>query len=322
MELDLSFYRLYLSIFVQLNKKYAVYCSTLSNPKEVLMNRKPIYIVIAVLALTTLACGITIPVQVKTGPTVTDPINVPLTPGNSQAYDVTFSFGAGNFTLNPGANGSLVSGTATYNVADFKPKVTITNNVVHVEQGNLKLGGIPNFKNNVRNDWVLQLADVPMRLTLNAGAYSGHYELGGLSLESLAVNDGAADVNLAFSSPNRVNMDTLTYKTGASNVKLTGLANAHFSELRFTSGAGDYTLDFSGQLLRDANVSVDSGLSNVNILVPAGVSAKITFTGGLTSVSTSGAWTKNGDVYTQSGSGPTLTITVKMGAGSLNIKNP
>jgi hypothetical protein len=286
------------------------------------MNRKPIFAVILILAMVTMACGISIPVQTKTGPTVTDTINVPLVPGNTQAYAVTLSFGAGNFTLNPGANGSVVSGTATYNVEDFKPKVTANQNVIHVEQGNLKLGGIPNFKSNVRNDWLLQLADVPMKLTINSGAYTGRYELGGLSLETLAINDGAADVNLAFSSPNRVNMDTLTYTTGASNVKLTGLANAHFAEMTFRSGAGDYTLDFTGQLLKDTSVTVVSGLSNVNILVPAGVSAKITFSGGLTSVSTSGGWVKNGDVYTQSGSGPTLTISVKMGAGSLNIKNP
>ncbi len=286
------------------------------------MNRKPIFAVIVVIALVTMACGISIPVQTKTGPTVTDTINVPLVSGNSQAYDVTLSFGAGNFTLNPGANGALVTGTATYNVADFKPKVTANQNVVHVEQGNLKLGGIPNFTSNVKNDWLLQLADVPMRLTVNAGAYSGRYELGGLSLESLTVTDGAADVNLAFSSPNRVNMATFSYTTGASSVKLTGLAYAHFAEMKFRSGAGDYTLDFSGQLLKDTSVTVESGLSNVTILVPAGVSAKITFSGGLTSVSTSGGWVKNGDVYTQNGSGPTLNITVKMGAGSLNIKNP
>jgi hypothetical protein len=286
------------------------------------MTKKPLLAVFMVLALVTLACGITIPVQVKTGPTVTDTIDVPYTPGNTQAYAVTLSFGAGNFTLKPGAEGAVVSGTATYNVEDFKPKVTINQNVIHVEQGNLKLGGIPNFKNNIRNDWVMRLGDVPIRLSVSAGAYTGRYELGGLSLENLSISDGAADVDVAFSSPNRVDMDTFSYTTGASNVKLSGLANARFAEMKFRSGAGDYRLDFSGDLQFNTSVTVDSGLSNVTIIVPAGVYAKLTFEGGLTSVSVGGDWQKNGDVYTHPGSGPTITISVKMGAGNLNLRNP
>jgi hypothetical protein len=284
--------------------------------------RKSLLAVFLVMAMVTLACGVSIPVQVKTGSTVTDTINVPFVPGNTQAYAVTFSFGAGNFTLKPGAEGAVVSGTATYNVEDFKPKVTTNQNVIHVEQGNLKLGGIPNFRSNVRNDWVLQLTDDPIRLAIEAGAYTGRYELGGLSLENLTISDGAADVDLSFSSPNLVDMDTFTYNTGASSVKLNGLANAHFAEMKFRSGAGDYRLDFSGDLRFDTSVSVESGLSNVTIVVPAGVRARVTFEGGLTNVSISGEWEKNGGVYTQSGSGPILTIAVKMGAGSLNLKNP
>jgi len=299
--------------------------------------RKPFLAVFIVIALVTLACGVTIPVQVKTGPTVTDTINVPLVQGNTQSYAVTLSFGAGNFTLKPGAEGAVVSGTATYNVEDFKPKVTINKNVtesggtehrsetgvrIQVEQGNLKLGGIPNFKNKVRNDWILQLTDAPMRLSVNGGAYTGRYELGGLSLENLVISDGAADVDLAFSSPNRVDMDTFTYTTGASSVKLTGLANARFAEMKFRCGAGDYLLDFSGSLRFNTIVTIESGLSSVTVVVPVGVSARVTFEGGLANVQVDGEWVKNGDQYTLRGSGPTLTILVTMGAGNLKLRNP
>jgi len=287
-----------------------------------MLARKPLLAVFIVMTLVTLACGVTIPVQVKTGPTVTDTINVPLLQGNTQSYAVTLSFGAGNFTLKPGAEGAVVSGTATYNVEDFKPKVTINKNVIHVEQGNLKLGGIPNFKNKVRNDWILQLADSPMRLSINGGAYTGRYELGGLSLENLSISDGAADVDLAFSSPNRVDMDTFSYTTGASSVKLTGLANARFAEMKFRSGAGDYLLDFSGSLRFNTNVTIESGLSSITVVVPVGVSARVTFEGGLANVQVEGEWVKNGDQYTLRGSGPILTIDVKMGAGNLKLRNP
>jgi hypothetical protein len=286
------------------------------------MARKPFFVLISLMAVVSLACGISIPVQVKTGPTVTDEIHVPLTPGNSQAYSVTLSFGAGNFTLVPGAQNEVVSGSATYNVEDFKPKITTNQNVISVEQGNLKLGGIPNFQNKVRNDWSLQLGNVPMRLTVNAGAYTGRYELGGLPIQSLSVSDGAADVDLAFTSPNPGNMDTFNYTTGASSVKLSGLANAHFAKMTFRSGAGDYRLDFNGDLRFATDVTVESGLSNITIIVPVGVSAKVSFEGGLANVQASGKWVKNGSEYSQSGSGPTLTISVKLGAGNLNLQNP
>jgi hypothetical protein len=72
-----------------------------------------------------------------------------------------------------------------------------------------------------------------MHLVINGGAYQGRIELGGLSLLSLEVNDGASDVKLEFSEPNGVVMDTLKYSTGASNVELSGLANANFKSMVF-----------------------------------------------------------------------------------------
>lgn len=83
---------------------------------------------------------------------------------------------------------------------------------------------------------------------------------------------------------------------------------------------GDYTLSFDGNLQRDASVTIESGVSTVNIVVPQGVSAQVTFEGGLTSVAPEGGWEKNGDTYKLSSSGPTINIAVKMGMGTLNLK--
>lgn len=71
---------------------------------------------------------------------------------------------------------------------------------------------------------------------------------------------------------------------------------------------------------RDASVMIDTGVSTVNIIVPEGVNARVTFDGGLSTVKAGGGWSQNGNDYTLSGSGPTITITVKMGMGTLNIK--
>lgn len=288
------------------------------------MTRKPILVGMIVLAIVTMACGVNIKIpftRVKTGPTVTQDIVVPALSDPDEVANLSLQFGAGDLTLSPGAEKDLVSGVARFNVPDIKPEVEIDGEDILVTQGNLKLDGIPSFREEIVNEWDLTLGLSPLNLKLSAGAYKGIFELGGLDLRGLEVMDGASDVRLSFSTPNRGEMGTFRYQTGASDVRLTDLANANFETLIFNSGAGTYSLDFSGKLKRDATVSIDSGVSTVTIIVPAGVSAKVTFTGGLSSVDYEGEWEKKGDEYRQPGSGPTITIIVDMGAGTLELRN-
>ena len=62
-----------------------------------------------------------------------------------------------------------------------------------------------------------------MRLQIEAGAYEGVFDLGGLSLQELDVADGAANTQVTFSSPNPSQMERLRYVTGASTVTPDGL---------------------------------------------------------------------------------------------------
>jgi hypothetical protein len=285
------------------------------------MIRTSILITILILALVTMACGVTINIpidKITTGPNRIEKIEV-ATPDVS-VVDLALAFGAGDLKIAPGTEEALVSGSATYNVEDFKPKVTTHQEKVQIETGNLEIHGIPNFSGDIKNEWDLKLGDAPMNLVISAGAYQGEMDLGGLSLKSLEVNDGAANVELEFSEPNQVDMDSLRYTTGASTVSLHELANANFASMIFRSGAGEYTLDFSGALKRDAVVTIESGISQVTIVAPKDVSAKLIFKGGLTNVDISGDWAKSGDGYTLSGSGPILTINVDMAAGNLILR--
>ena len=287
------------------------------------MNRKIILLAFVTLALVSLACSININIpetQVKTGPTVTDNINVPLLTDKQAIADVTVNFGAGKLNLTPGAEGELIGGTAKYNVADFKPVVTVDSNNITVEQGNLKLNGIPTLNSNIINEWNLSLGNSPISLLIKAGAYTGSYELGGLSIHSLDVTDGASKVDVSFSKPNLIEMATLKYTTGASTVSLTGLGNANVTNLSFSGGAGEYKLDFSGELSRDMTVSIESGVSSVTVIIPEGTNAQVITDNGLSTVTTSGNWQQNGSNYQLSGSGYTITIMVKMGAGSLRLE--
>jgi len=280
------------------------------------MNTKFISAFLA-LALASLACGsnISLPKMPTPGPEVTDEITVPTPKTDTEDVSLRLSFGAGDMTLAPGAS-QLVEGTATYNYDAFKPEVNVDGNNAQITMGEVK--SFPSF-NDLKNTWDLKLGDTPMDLTIESGAYNGTFELGGLSLNNLTIKDGAANVELTFSESNLVEMSTFRYETGASDVKMSGLANANFSIFDFSSGAGDYTLDFSGELQRDASIKISSGLSNIIISVPEGVNAVVTMDSRVSNVNAGSGWSQNGDVYKQKGEGSTLTFVIEIGAGDVTL---
>ena len=268
-----------------------------------------------VLAFASMACGfnIDLPNAPEPGPEVTDKISVP-TPDTNEV-SLSLSFGAGEMTLTPGAS-QLVEGTATYNYEAFKPEVNMDGGNAQIKMGDVN--SFPAFT-DLKNIWDLKLGNTPMDLNIEAGAYKGTFEFGGLALNNLTIKDGAAQVELAFSEPNLAEMSVLHYETGASDVKMRGLANANFGMMDFSSGAGDYTLDFSGNLQRDASIKISSGLSNIIIVVPEGVNAEVSVDSGVSNISAGSGWSQNGDMYRQIGEGPTLTFVIDIGAGNVTL---
>ena len=278
---------------------------------------RKLFIFFAVLALASMACGFNVdaPQKAQPGPEVVDDINVDYP--DAEETSLNLAFGAGDLLLSPGAS-SLVDGTATYNYPDFKPEIITDGGYVEIKMGNVGVDFIPAV-DDLKNEWDFKLGSQPMNLSIESGAYNGTFELGGLSLTNLTVQDGAANVELSFSELNQVEMSTLRYETGASDVQLSGLANANFSILDFSSGAGDYKLDFSGELQRDASIKISSGLSNITIVVPEGVHAVVTVDSGASNVNTGSGWSRNGNVYEQDGEGPTLTFVIEIGAGNVTL---
>lgn len=270
---------------------------------------------LTILILATMACGfsVNIPSAPTPGPEVTDQITVAVP--DSEETRMRISFGAGELRLSPGAEDALFTGTATYNFPNFKPEVIEDGGKIELKQGEFKSLNVGDF----RNEWDLKLGETPMELEINAGAYQGRYEFGGLALTRLTIKDGASDVNVSFSESNRTEMSVFRYESGASNIELTGLANANFSTLIFNGGAGNYTLDFSGELGQDATALVETGFGDLKLVISKGVDARVTVEGGAVNVNHSSGWGQSNRTYTQDGSGPTLTIIVKMGAGNVTI---
>jgi hypothetical protein len=280
------------------------------------MNMK-IISAILVLALASIACGFSfdLPEQVKAGPEIKESITV--ADPKAEEAKISLSFGAGNLNLSTGAK-NLVDGTIVYNVEDLKPEIIEDGAEIEIKQGDFQ--GLPPF-DGMKNEWDLQLGSSPMELEISAGAYEGRYELGGLALTNLIINDGAADASLSFSEPNLAEMSEFNYSTGASEVRMEGLANANFERFIFNGGAGEYTLDFSGDLQRDATVSIDSGFSDLTLIIPQGVNVVITIDSALADINFDDGWSQKGNVYSQEADGPTLTIIINMGAGEITIRD-
>lgn len=281
------------------------------------MYRK-IFSLLFILTLGVSACGVSFDLpDITPGSTETFAIEVSQPENQPNPTRLVLTFGAGELNILPGAE-SLVSGLATYNVADFRPEITSSESTVNITQGSYTLNKIPNF-GKVLNRWDLKLGSTPMDLEITAGAYHADLELGNLALSNLMVKDGASDVRLTFSEPNRTEMNLLHYETGASQVALKGLANANFSIFKFSGGAGNYSLDFSGDLQHDASASINTGLGNLTIIIPENLKVQMTIDGNLANINIGNNWTQNGNTYTQVGSGPMLTIAVDVGATNLVV---
>jgi hypothetical protein len=280
------------------------------------MKAKIIFLVLT-LALVSMACSISFNVpRTPTGELTTFKIDEKAAASN-QAMTVDLHVGAAELNVTDGAAG-LLEGQIVYNNPDWKPQVDRTADLLTIGQKGMDdLNFLPG--RDSRNEWDLKIGANPMDLTIHAGAYKGKIDLSNYAITNFSVNDGASDSEVAFKGPNKAEMSSLVYKTGASKVELTGLANANFEEMSFDCGAGSYTLDFSGDLKRDAHVTIKSGVSNIEIFIPRGVKSKVNLQGGLNNVDLEGTWTSSNQTYTTEGNGHTLTIDIDMGVGNVRL---
>jgi hypothetical protein len=278
--------------------------------------KKPLIIFACIVLVTTLACSFSVDLpKARTGVDSVLEINEAV-PTSVESGKLTVSMGAGSLEINPGEE-AWVSGTIEYNVPLWSPKVTREDSKLEISQTTEDNFTVPAKK--VKNDWKLNIGNYPTALLIKAGAYEGKLQLGGIPLTSLEVNDGASHVDVIFDKANPQVMTNLTYKTGASDISLEGLGYANAEEINFDGGAGSYTLDFSGDLQRDLDVNINYGLGDVKIIIPTGVAAKVTVEGGLNNVELFGTWNVQGNDYELSGSGPQITIVIKMGLGNLQL---
>lgn len=263
-----------------------------------------------------LACSVSVNVPtLVAGEEKTLTINEPLSSG-VDLYKVEIQMGAGKLAL-AGGSSNLVEGKVVYNVDSWKPEVTRAADSVTIKQTNTSTVAIPD--GNIKNQWNLKLGSMPLELTLATGASEGNLDLSGLSLTKLSISDGASKSTVRFDTANPEIMSLFSYTTGASTVDIIGLGNSNAQEITFEGGVGSYSLDFSGFVGHDVNVTIKTGVSDVKLIIPADAYVKVTNNGALSDIDVQGEWTVNNNVYTYGEHGPLISITVEMGVGSLHL---
>lgn len=288
-------------------------------------NTKQFTLFLIILLFSVIACDASLSLPenaIKIIDLVNDPINVPA-PKPNESSEVVINFGAGKLFINPSTEQNLITGTATYNVASLIPEISTSGNKVTLKQGTVDydITGLPNFL-EVENSWDIKLNSLPINLEINSWAFiNGQFEFGGMAIEELRLISGTSSIKSYFSVPNLTTMTTFRVITGASSIELNNLANANFSLFDFDGGAGNYILDFSGTLQRDATIDINALASRIVIKVPVGITASVQVANEETNIVLSGDWIGEGTNYTKTGNGPTLVFKIDLGAGQLTLEN-
>ena len=234
------------------------------------------------------------------------------------------ALGACRFKARPGQGEEWVAGT--YNdptdrrplrIIEEEASVTITEAEPSFERIPAVFGGVPRYEVELGKKR-------PFALTIETGASDFELDLGGIPLSRLMVRQGAGKFELGFPQPNPEPMELIDVSTGAAGIELENLANANFSEMRLSGGAATYELDFGGVLLREAWVSIETGLSGVVVCVPTSTAASVAAETTLGSVDVGDGFMKReGTFLTEAalkGDDPVLRIRAGVRLGSLQLR--
>ena len=234
------------------------------------------------------------------------------------------ALGACRFAARAGEGDEWVAGTYSdptdrrpLRIVEEEAGVTITEAEPSFERIQAVFGGIPRYEVEFGNKR-------PFALTIETGASDFDLDLGGVPLSRLMVRQGAGKFELDFPQPNPEPMELLEISSGAAGIELENLANANFSEMRLSGGAASYELDFGGVLSRNAEVSIETGLSAVELSVPSSTAASVIIETTLGSVDVGDGFTKRDGAFSTEGAlsedGPVLRIRAGVRLGSLQLR--
>jgi hypothetical protein len=219
--------------------------------------------------------------------------------GGTGPVRVEIEMAAGELDVSGGA-AELLEASFTYNVAELKPEVDYSGDMLTVRTPDVKAGINSLWDlDDYRYEWDLRLNDdVPMDMQVNMGAGRSSLQLGTLSLTSLEVTRGAGEVVIDLSG------------------------STSLTRLNVGGGAGAITVDLTGDWQNDLEATSEGGLGARTLILPADVGVRVKVEVGVGTVDATGL-TKEGEYYTNDAYGQsdvTLYIDVSGGVGGTELR--
>ena len=199
-------------------------------------------------------------------------------PKDAQSVRAQLKMGAGELNLTGGADG-LMEGDFTYNVADWKPRVSYD---VSGDEGDIvvKQGGSEgsNLTGEAHNEWDIRLNDeLPTVLVVQMGAGESDLDLDSLTLEGLKLQMGAGKSTVDLTGDYAQSFDaTIQGGVGEATVELPsevgvkakaqgGLGKIGAEGLKRVGDS--YVNDAYGESDVTLNVNVQGGVGEINLKV-------------------------------------------------------
>jgi hypothetical protein len=239
------------------------------------------------------------------------------------ALDVEIQYGAGRLNVGPAESPMLYQMEIRYDEEAFRPLVEYDE-----DDRELRLG-VESRRDHRRLDvregataTIALTRDVPLDLDLEFGAGEADIELGGISLERLALQTGASETRVSFSQPNPMVAEEVTIEAGAADLRVTGLGNTRARRFEFKGGVGATVLDFSGAWAGQATASVEMGIGSVVLRLPRTHGVRLTRNSFLTSFEAPGLERRGESYYSDNwnDNDNQLTIDVSAALGSIEIE--
>lgn len=185
-------------------------------------------------------------------------------------------FGAGEIMINADNIDDIVIGEIVYepNMVDFKHEYEVDDGV-----GTLFLES--DHKDNFEidtdeNKWDITFStNYLMSLDMEIGACEAEMDLGGLQLQDLKFEVGAASAIIDFSSPNPVIMDEMKIEAGASSMDMKNFGNANFKYFSFEGGVGSFDLDLRGKYSGYSRVKIEVGMGSMKLTLPDDIPVRV-----------------------------------------------
>lgn len=218
----------------------------------------------------------------------------------AEEVDVTISMGAGELTLDGGADG-LMSAEFAYNVDGWEPEVSYSvsgnTGTLRLEQPSFQMENFSIPDGDVRYEWDVRLGDgIPLVLDVRLGAGNSEFDLKSLDVRSMDLQTGAGDVALDLGGT--------------------------LSDLEVQMGAGQMRVDLSDTWQQDLDATIRGGVGRLTVRLPDDVGVRVEVNQGLGNVTATGL-SRDNNTYVNSAYGDsdvTLNIDISGGVGEIVLE--